>query len=255
VAAATAVRLALKATASPVYVRGKDLDLEIRSNVQIGTVPDGPRRGALTLGGAIHIPRGRIDIQGQRFTVDHGDVRFDGSPDINPSLDIRLTRQLPEALVIVELRGTPRKPELRLSSDPPTYDQSQIVSLILTGQAGSRPSGGKAFDATSAVATAVLGHLADQIAPELGMDVMRVERREIVTPEGQATGGTDTRVEVGRYVSERIYLSYAHVFGALATANQNEARVEYRMTRRWMLETVFGDAGQGGVDALWTYRF
>jgi translocation and assembly module TamB len=255
-AASAALRVALKATASPVYVRGKDLDLEVRSNVQIGTVPDGPHRGAVTLGGAIHIPRGHLNIQGQRFDIDHGDIRFDGSWDVNPALDIKLIRQFPEAMVAIELRGTPRKPDLKLTSDPGIYDQSQIVSLILTGQPGGQPSGGKSFDATSAVATAVLSRLADQVAPELGLDVMRVEQRDVGTQEGKkATGDTDTRVEVGKYITERIYLSYAHVFGAPATANQNEARVEYRMTRRWMLETVFGDAGQGGVDALWAYRF
>jgi len=254
-AAAAALRVAFQATASPVYVRGKDMDIELRSNVQIGTVPSGPHRGAVTLGGGIHIPRGRIDIQGQRFDFDHGDVTFDGSWDVNPALDIKLTRQFPDALVVIELRGTPRKPQLRLSSDPAVYDQAQIVSLILTGQPGGQPSNGKPFDPTAVVTTAVLSRLADQVAPELGLDVMRVEKQDVKNDEGQATGDTDTRVEVGKYITERIYLSYAHIFGAPETANQNEAHVEYRMTRRWMLETIFGDAGQGGLDALWTYRF
>ena len=60
---------------------------------------------------------------------------------------------------------------------------------------------------------------------------------------------------MGKYVSDRIYLSYAHIFGCTESANQNEAHVEYRLTRRWMVETVFGDAGMGGVDALWTFRY
>ena len=45
------------------------------------------------------------------------------------------------------------------------------------------------------------------------------------------------------------------MFGAPETQNANEAHVEYWMTRRWMLETVFGDAGVGGVDALWVFRY
>ena len=93
------------------------------------------------------------------------------------------------------------------------------------------------------------------MAPTLGLDVLRVEGQEAKDDKGQATGDTDTRVEVGKYVTERIYLSYAHIFGAPVNANQNEAHVEYRMTRRLMMETVFGDAGQGGLDTLWTYRF
>ena len=254
-AAAEALKLAVRATAKPVYIRGKDLDLEVRSDIQIGTVASGPHAGAPTISGGIHIPRGRINVQGQRFDFEHGHVTFNGSSEIDPELDLKLTRQYPEALVVIELRGTPRKPQLRMSSDPAVYDQAQIVSLILTGQPGGQPSTGKSFDPTAAVTTAVLSKLADKVAPALGLDVMRVEGQEVKNEKGEATGDTDTRVEVGKYVTERIYLSYAHVFGAPDNANQNEAHVEYRMTRRLVMETVFGDAGQGGLDTLWTYRF
>ena len=254
-AAASALKLAVVASAKPVYIRGKDLDVEVRSDVQIGTVPSGPHAGAPTISGGIHIPRGRINIQGQRFDFDHGNVTFDGSYEVNPALDLKLSRQYPEALVVIELHGTPKKPQLRLTSDPAVYDQAQIVSLILTGQTGGQPASGKSFDPTAAVATAVLSKLADKVAPALGLDVLRVEGQDVKNDKGEATGDTDTRVEVGKYVTERIYLSYAHIFGAPDNANQNEAHVEYRMTRRVVMETVFGDAGQGGLDTLWTYRF
>jgi translocation and assembly module TamB len=248
-------RLDVSATAGPVYVRSKDLDIEVASNLHVVTATEGLHKGEPALTGAVHIRRGRINISGQRFDFERGTVTFSGDPDADPALDIRITRQYPEAAVAVEIRGTPKHPELRMTSDPPIYDQAQIVSLILTGQPGGQPSTGKSFDPTAAVATMVLGKLADQVAPQLGLDVLRVENVEEKTPEGQSTGDTDTRVEVGKYISDRIFLSYAHVFGAPETANSNEAHVEYRLTRRWMLETVFGDAGVGGVDALWTYRY
>ncbi|HTA19209.1 MAG TPA: translocation/assembly module TamB domain-containing protein, partial [Polyangia bacterium] len=117
-----------------IYVRGKDLDLEVDSTLKAGRATSGPHTGQLTLAGGIHIRRGRINIQGQRFDFVRGDVTFDGGTDLNPALDIRLQRQYPDALVIVELGGTPKKPSLRLTSEPPIYDQAQVVSLILTGQ-------------------------------------------------------------------------------------------------------------------------
>jgi len=101
----------------------------------------------------------------------------------------------------------------------------------------------------------VLSKLADKVAPVLGLDVMRVESQAVKNTKNEATGDTDTRVEVGKYVTERIYLSYAHIFGAPDNANQNEAHAEYRMTRRLMMEAVFGDARQGALDTIWTYRF
>lgn len=250
-ARAQARDLDVRVKTGPIYVRGKDMDIELDSHLVVGRATDGKP----TVGGGIHVRRGRINIQGQRFDFSRGDIDFDGSSDVNPQLDIAIQRQYPDALVTVAIHGTPRKPELRLTSDPPVYDEAQIVSLVLTGQPGGAPSNGKSFDPKAAVATAVLSRLADQLAPEVGLDVLRVESVDQVDKEGTSTGDTDTRIEVGKYVSERIYLSYAHVFGANEYTNQNEAHVEYRLTRRWMVESVFGDAGVGGVDALWTYRY
>ncbi len=243
-----ALRLDLQANAENVQVRGQNLDIDVVSNLHVGTAAG----GSTVLAGTIEIRRGHIDVSGQRFDVDYGRVAFDGTTE--PRLDIRVTHLFPEALVAVEVRGTPQKPELRLSSDPPTFDQAQIVSLILTGQAGGQPSADSAFDPKAAVASAVLGQIADKLAPRLGVDVLRVQSAPAPV-EAAAAGTPGTRLEVGKYISSRVYLSYAHVFGASTEQNANEASVQYTISRGWILETIFGDAGVGSLDALWTYRY
>jgi translocation and assembly module TamB len=244
----------IHAHAGTFYVRGRDLDVELESDLRVTTGTEGPERGQPLLSGSVRVRRGRIDINSQRFDIEQGTATFDGSADINPELEIRLTRQYPEAQVTVRITGTPRRPTLEMTSDPPVYDKSQIVSLILTGQAGGQ-TGATRADPTSAITTAVLGRIADTIAPELGLDVLRVQNIQQTTASGQPLGGTDTRVEVGKFVSERIYVSYAHIFGTTENQNSNEAHVEYRITARWMLETIFGDAGVGGVNVVWTSRY
>jgi translocation and assembly module TamB len=254
-AATPPTRLDLRAHAGPVFVRGKDLSLEVAADLHVTTITEGRHRGEPAVVGSVSIPRGHINISGQRFDFDHAELHFAGDPANDPSLDLRLTRQFPEALVVIEIRGTPRKPELHLTSDPPIYDQAQIVSLIVTGQTGGQPSsGGSSFDPTATIATAVLGKLADVVAPQIGLDVLRVQNVQQTNAQGQPTGDTDTRVEVGKYITDRIFLSYAHVFGAPENANSNEAHLEYFLTHRWVIETVFGDAGVGSIDALWTWR-
>ncbi len=242
-------KLDIRAVAGTVFVRGKDLDIELESQLRLSTGPGGKP----VPHGSVQIRRGRITLAGQRFDFDSGLISFDG--DTDPRLSIRITRQYPEALVTLEIHGTPRKPQLRLSSDPPVYDKAQMVSLVLTGQPGGQAGASGSFDPTATIATAVLGKLADKLAPELGLDVLRIENIKEKDDQGSLTGDTETRLEVGKYVTERIYLSYAHAFGALANQNTNEARVEYRISRRWLVETVFGDAGVVGADALWTYRY
>ncbi len=83
---------------------------------------------------------------------------------------------------------------------------------------------------------------------------VRIESREQETADEASAAEKSTGVEVCN-LSSRIYVSYAHVFGAQETQNRNEAHHEYRLARRWILQSVFGDAGVGGLDALWTYRY
>jgi autotransporter translocation and assembly factor TamB len=232
------------------FVRGKDMDFAVEGTVHAITAED----GRLALKGAISVRNGHINIQSNRFDIDRAVLTWNGDPDhLDPNLDIRLVHQFPEATVTLQLRGTPKKPKLELTSDP-ELDPAQMVSLILTGQMAGAPSAGK-FDPTAAISSMVLGRIADKLAPQLGVDVIRVGQRQQTDETGNVSGETDTSVEVGKYISERVYLSYVHVFGAGEHQNSNEANVEYRITRRWLLQTAFGDAGVGGLDLFWTYRY
>jgi autotransporter translocation and assembly factor TamB len=247
--------LDVDAQADNVVVRSKELDMQLESQLHVGTATEGPARGRPTLSGTVQARSGRISLLGRRFDVDYAKVMFNGSPDMIPDLDIRLVRLFSDAQIAIEIRGTPQHPTLRLLSDPPIYDQQQILSLILTGEAGGAPTSGQSFDPTATVTGLVLGQIADKLAPQLGLDILRIENRTQTTTQGMPTTNTDTRVEVGKYVSNRVYVSYAHVFGAGENENTNEAHVEYRVAARWMIETVFGDAGVGSIDAVWTYRY
>jgi len=231
-------------------VRGKEMDFDLEGDLSARIGKDGRQ----VLRGALEVRRGSLEIQNRRYDIERARLFWDGDPDHpEPHLDIRLSHVFAEATVAIELHGTAKKPELRLESDP-GLEEPQILSLILTGEVGGVPSDQR-IDPAAAVSSLVLAKLADKIAPELGVDILRVEQQAKSDQAGKATGETDTRVEVGKYITERVFLSYVHVFGANDQENRNEAHVEYRMTRRWLLQTTFGDAGVGGLDVFWTYRY
>jgi autotransporter translocation and assembly factor TamB len=106
---------------------------------------------------------------------------------------------------------------------------------------------------TGVVSGLIIGKVKDAIAPRLPIDVIKLD------VGGQDYAGvTQTRVEVGKYIADNVYLSYVHQFGSssgLKRVNSNEAHVEYRFLRRYELGTVFGDAGVGSIDFYWTYRY
>ena len=70
-----------------------------------------------------------------------------------------------------------------------------------------------------------------------------------------AAGALATRVEVGKNLTDRVYVGYSRIFGAGENENSNEGRFEYRMSRRWVLQSEYGDAGVGGFDLMWTTRY
>jgi hypothetical protein len=128
--------------------------------------------------------------------------------------------------------------------------QAQLVDLVLSGRASG---GGPDQSAESVISSALLSQLAGLVAPRLGLDVIRIQRSEVqsTTSVGAIT---ETQLELGKHLTDRVYVGFAHIFGAPENQNANEAQLEYRIARRWLLETVLGDAGVGGLDLIWTYR-
>lgn len=248
---------------SPLFVRGKQIDAELGSDLQIKVGADGkfaPR-------GSVTIRSGFITLFDRRYDIVDGRVGLDGDTDINPTLKFRMQHQFSEAMVTLGLQGSARAPELILLSDPAVFDRAQIISLVINGQVSSSDS--RSPDAkntlTNAVLGAALGSLADSIAPKIGLDVLKVgiggPQSDMSNPAAIAAANqsdpnaTQARVEVGKYIAHRLYVSYDRVFGAQEGQNSNEAKLEYRMTPRLTLQSLFGDAGVGGLDLQWTYRY
>ena len=213
-------------------------------------------KGRPRISGSVQIRRGRLRVLKNTLEVRQATVRFSGEVDPDPALDILLERTAPEALVLIQLSGTVKAPELSLRSDPPVYDQGQILSLLLTGRVDSRSDAGGADPSMAiagAISQALLGNVLQKVAPKVGIDVARVNLDQT---KDQKTGESQLRAEaeVGKYLTERLYTGYRRVFGASAQENTNEGLLEYRISGGWLLTALFGDAGVGGLDLLWNYR-
>lgn len=251
-APAPAVQLALRAR--PLFVRSKQLRLDVNAALKLRT--DGPK--GPTLHGDIRIPHGWVKILKRRYQVRRARLSFSGRRPPDPTLDILLVREFPQVRVTIALSGTSSAPELELRSEPGTYSQSQLVSLILTGRPAAPASGqGDSSNAViSAVSQAVLGWVAGKIAPGIGLDVatISVEKEDQATPIGETTSFR-AQTELGKYITDRVYIAYRRNFGATAGENANEGVLEYYISSRWELMATFGDAGTGGLDMFWTYHY
>lgn len=199
----------------------------------------------------------KIDLK-----VTRGRLLFAGGPINNPGIDARAVREVgsirqtaakneksealrdPGAIMAgVQVRGTLRKLELTLFSDPP-HDQADVLSLMLFGVplGDATSEEGKAlFIAASSLRLTGRDDTLRKIGRRFGIDEIRLDAGS--TPE-QAS------LVIGRYLGPRLYINYS--VGLISTG-LNVLRVRYRVSDKWMLQSEQSDA-ESAADLLYTFE-
>ncbi|HRE90060.1 MAG TPA: translocation/assembly module TamB domain-containing protein, partial [Myxococcota bacterium] len=217
--------------------------------------------GELSLLGTIEVPKETVFLYGKTFTVDpdsrlvfNGDMANDPQlfftaryniADLDlSSIGLTTTR---DSEVVVRVTGTPTEPRLEFTSSP-SMDETNILSVIALGvPAGGGEALGDAVQ--SQLLTAVMGMATLQFARDfqqrLALDVLRIEAR--------SADPTDTRLTVGKRLSEDLLLSYYLNLSAREGEDRQSGSLEYRLTRYLSLLARGGDAGDVGLEL--NFRF
>jgi translocation and assembly module TamB len=202
-----------------------------------------PTRGT----GEIQIVNGKYRAFGSELTIDPGRFVFGGGPIDNPGLDVRAYRGLTTQqnvmtasgeVVGVNLRGTLRRPELSVFSNPP-MSESEIMSYLMFGRPMSSTSGEQS----------ALANAASLIAMQRGTELAGGLGKHLALDAYLETGSEarETSFVAGKYLSPKLYVSYA----AGLFENTNTFRVRYSLSNSWTLQAESGDASS--TDVL--YRF
>ncbi len=237
----------MRILAPVVAVRGREVRAEVKLDVEAVYT-----RGELALSGDARVIRGDVELFGRRYQVEHASAAFDGASPPDPRIDVRLAHEFRATTVYILLAGRARKPDLTLVSDPPGYDDAELLGFVLGGDpddpaVGSRPLDRRAAGLASGLLVSTVQQRLEDVLP---VDVLRLDLAE--------DGFGASRLEVGKWLTDDIYVSYRYHFGGENTVdetNQNEAAFEYRFARRWLLDAYFGDHGVGGADLLWSKRY
>lgn len=231
----------------PLTIEGPELSTDVRGQLQVVS-----RGGRVRLGGQAETSTGWVEIVGRRFVLEHARAAFDlaGPPD--PAIDVRLQRRVSEVLLFVNVTGTASQPKVSLGSEPPVYGEAQLVGLLLSDDPNAPASPGSLDQkAIGLLAGVLVSKLKQQLVPGLPVDVLKLD------VANQGSFG-QARIEVGKFITPRLYLSYSHQFGgpiSFQPRNANQATIEWRFARRLHLGTTYGDAGVGAVDIYYTTRF
>jgi len=197
-----------------------DLNVTVGGDVDLRKAPGADTR----ITGVVNTVRGTYDFQGRRFEVEReGVIRFLGSADINPLIDISATRDISGVLARVTLRGTLREPTLTLTSDPP-LDEADILSLIVFNRPINQVGNEERGFLTDVAANYAAGIFTEQLSQSLGraldLDLFEIQT---TTTAGEVT----PRVTVGQQFGDRMFMRFSQQFGSQSIS---EFTLEYELT-------------------------
>ncbi|HUO82887.1 MAG TPA: translocation/assembly module TamB domain-containing protein [Gammaproteobacteria bacterium] len=196
-----------------------------------------------TATGEISVAEGRYEAYGQSLDIRTGKVLFVGGPIDQPGIDVRAVRRpTPDITVGVAVRGSLRRPELSLFSNPSMSESEQLSYLVLGRPLQASSAAESSALNRAALALGVRGgnYLTEQFGGKLGVDQIGFETEPGETNEQAA-------LVVGKYLSPRLYVSYG--VGLLEPVST--LRLEYTLSSRWRLVTKSSTLQSGG-DLLYT---
>ncbi len=182
--------------------------------------------GSTHANGELSVAEGKYAAFGRRLDIERGRLQFSGGLVSDPAIDIRATKQYPEVIAGVNVRGTLQAPRMTFFSTP-SLPQSQIVSLILAGgnidRAQDPSRSGAARSELLAQGGAII---AQQLGSRVGVDDVSIE---------QALDNS-TSLVLGKYLSPHLYVSY----GISLAESINTIKMRYALDDRWTIRTEAG---------------
>lgn len=242
-----------------VWLRSDEANIKLGGslNVALGRAP-GSDRPQLALEGQLNAIRGTyrlnvVPFVQPTFDVEQGTLRFFGTPDLDPALDItaiNTVRRPQQSLNGQDVRiratigGTLSTPTLTLSSaDNLPLSQSDLLSYLITGEPAF------ALDYTTqqyvnqlaAVAVRSAGNIISSAIPRSLFDVVELQTPTVLTPaDAQARSANptffnllNTRAVLGKQLNNNLFLNFSTGFCAENFKNNLGLRLEYRLGRTY----------------------
>jgi translocation and assembly module TamB len=225
---------------SQLTVIGQGFEGRLSGAVKVTTADD----GTLLARGRVTAVNGTYLAFGQKLVLERGDIYFDG-PIANPSLDFLAVRRNLPVEVGIAITGTARAPRAQLTSNPPLSDGEKLSWLVL-GHGLDRTAGNDNAALQSAAALlfrSTLGGTGTRtLASTFGLDDISVH--------GRADGAEGQVLSFGRRIADNLYIA----FDQGLTIATNALRVEYTLSRNWMLRAEAGVVSSFGLYYTESFR-
>jgi autotransporter translocation and assembly factor TamB len=233
----------------------------IRSHAELNIIGTPPQPNVT---GRLYIAEGYVKFLDRKFEMTKGTVDFAERDHLNPIIDLRAESKVKtyKALqttaytVHLDIVGPLDKVRVDLTSDPP-LDRANILSLLTLGITRDQladtgehtPSTGeilkvRAEEITSRV---VSGYVSGSVADLVGLKDLSIEGN-LFNPRG-AQGAF---LVASKDLSDRVDITYSTNIGHF---NQNMVKMDYRLSRRFLLQGETDQQGKAGIDLKYRIRF
>ena len=249
-----------------VWLRSAEANIKLGGslNVTLGRSPVTGERSQLALDGQLNAVRGTyrlnvVPFVQPTFDVEQGTLRFFGTPDLDPALDItaiNTVRRPRQSLNGQDIRiratigGTLSAPSLTLASaDNLPLSQSDLLSYLITGEPAF------ALDYTAAqyvtqfanVAVRSAGNIISSAIPRSVFDVVELQTPALLASQAPGTADNatfysnllNTRALVGKQLNNNLFLNFSTGFCAESFRNASSfqhnlgLRLEYRLSQSY----------------------
>ncbi|MGI9558176.1 MAG: translocation/assembly module TamB domain-containing protein [Thermodesulfobacteriota bacterium] len=202
----------------------------------------------ISVTGGLKMLRGSYSMLGRQFVIDKGDISFSSREYLSPVVDINALYERRGLTVTVSLSGEANNLKLGLTSVPAMKEDDIILALLdrRSGRTATRN-----MDVLDAVVDkergySAFGYVADEVLsssvednPFSFVDVFNI------TPTDR--GLFKAEVEIGTYLTDRLYTTYERVNETLPITASYKSRfsVQYTLSDYFTIEGVAGGITPG----------
>jgi len=233
-----------------------DMNVTVGGAMQIRKAPgERPR-----LVGEVNTIRGNYTFQGRRFDIlRDGRIRFGGTEEIDPLVDLRARRIISGVEVFVRVQGSMRQPELSFSSRPP-QDQADILSLIVFNVPANQLGEGQQVSLAEYAGALAGGYLVSGLTRSIA-EALELDEFEI---QAEGERGLGPTLSIGEQVGERLFFRIRQGFGA---EEATEFILEYQVAEFLRLQgavaettggtqrVTFRRIERGGLDLIFFFSY
>jgi len=217
--------------------------------------------------GSLETIRGKYFLFGNTFKIERGSFVFDNVERIDPKLDLLVSADIATGYSPAErkemtktyaervefsIKGTLSAPEVTPSPDSP-YSKEEILELLAFHQ---RFFTADTLKMGSVFQDEILKNLGEaygtRLLENIATSSLGVETFEIQPAWAGKFSLWDTRITIGKYISDKVYFKYSR---RLSRSRGEEAGLEYRLKRYLFLEGFRDWEGKVylGLNLHWEY--